>query len=219
MRTLTADAGYAHGANYAALEDRDIEAVVPPQRPSGRKSGTIRSQQFKYDAELDVVRCPRRRTLLPSTETRTGRFYRARRKDCRDCPLQQRCLSKTAKVRLVHIGHGHTALLRARRRKAKGWDKPTRRAYRRHRWRVEGVHGEAKTQHGLRRATRRGLANMAIQSYLTAAVMNLKRLAAFILTFMFAGLATITRQHAKTTYKASSMPNCSQNRRNLKTAA
>ncbi len=45
--------------------------------------------------------------------------------------------------------------------------------------RVEGVHGEAKTQHGLRRAVRRGMGNVAIQVYLTAAVMNLKRLAAF----------------------------------------
>ena len=40
------------------------------------------------------------------------------------------------------------------------------------------MHGEAKTQHGLRRAVRRGLANVAIQAYLTAAVINLKRLAA-----------------------------------------
>lgn len=47
----------------------------------------------------------------------------------------------------------------------------------RHRWRVEGIHGEAKTQHGLRRAARRGLWTVSIQVYLTAAVMNLKRLA------------------------------------------
>jgi hypothetical protein len=50
---------------------------------------------------------------------------------------------------------------------------------------VEGVHGEAKTQHGLRRAVRRGLANVAIQVYLTAAVMNLKRLAALWFVFLW----------------------------------
>jgi hypothetical protein len=43
---------------------------------------------------------------------------------------------------------------------------------------VEGVHGEAKQQHGLRRAARRGLENVSIQAYLTALVINLKRLAA-----------------------------------------
>src|SRR5262245_66144427 len=40
------------------------------------------------------------------------------------------------------------------------------------------LHGEAKTWHGLARAIRRGLSNMQIQAYLTAAAINLKRLAA-----------------------------------------
>jgi len=77
----------------------------------------------------------------------------------------------------VVIADGHEALLRARRDKIKGWPKGKWEAYVRHRWRVEGSHGEAKTQHCLRRAVRRGTANVAIQVYLTAAVMNLKRLA------------------------------------------
>ena len=42
------------------------------------------------------------------------------------------------------------------------------------------------TPDSLRRAVRRGLANVAIQVYLTAAVMNLKRLAGAFLQF-FAG--------------------------------
>ena len=46
------------------------------------------------------------------------------------------------------------------------------------------MHAEAKTRHGLRRAVRRGLANVAIQVYLTAAVINLKRLAAFLMLFL-----------------------------------
>ena len=47
---------------------------------------------------------------------------------------------------------------------------------------------EAKTQHGLRRAVRRGLSNVAIQAYLTAAVINLKRLATYV-----GGLGSIIR--------------------------
>jgi hypothetical protein len=76
------------------------------------------------------------------------------------------------------IVDGYEALLRARRRRQRGWDAQARRLYNRHRTLVEGIHGEAKTQHGLRRAVRRGLSNVAIQVYLTAAVINLKRLAA-----------------------------------------
>jgi IS5 family transposase len=56
--------------------------------------------------------------------------------------------------------------------------------YQRHRWRSEGFHGEAKTWHGLARAVRRGLANMKIQAYLTAAAINLKRLAAALLALL-----------------------------------
>jgi len=83
----------------------------------------------------------------------------------------------TAKTRTILIVDGYEALLRARRRKLNGWDDSTKRLYNRHRYLVEGIHGEAKTQHGLRRAVRRGLENVAIQVHLTAAVINLKRLA------------------------------------------
>jgi hypothetical protein len=76
------------------------------------------------------------------------------------------------------ISYGYEALLRARRRKVKA-DEKDKLLYMRHRGLVEGIHGEAKTQHRLRRAVRRGLSNVAIQAYLTAAVINLKRLVAF----------------------------------------
>jgi IS5 family transposase len=79
---------------------------------------------------------------------------------------------------------GYEAPLRARRRKARGWEVETKELYQRHRWRVEGKHGEAKTAHGLRRAVRRGRWNVAIQAYLTAAVMNLKCLAALLLIIL-----------------------------------
>ena len=75
------------------------------------------------------------------------------------------------------IVHDYPALLRARRRRER-WGEKENRLYRRHRWRSEGFHGEAKTWHGLARAVRRGLENMRIQAFLTAAAVNLKRLAA-----------------------------------------
>ena len=60
------------------------------------------------------------------------------------------------------------------------WTERERILYASHRARVEGVHGEEKAWHGLARAVRRGLANMKIQAYLTAAAVNLKRLAAAV---------------------------------------
>lgn len=178
IQTLTADASYAHSGNYAALEERGINAVIPPQ-PSPRNPRCIPLSRFKYDPQHDIVKCPNGEILERKGRNQSpgGWRYAARSADCRQCPLREHCFSQSAHQKTVVITDGYEALTRARRRKAKGWDAQTREAYSRHRWRVEGAHGEAKTQHGLRRAVRRGLENVAIQVYLCAAVMNLKRLA------------------------------------------
>jgi transposase len=175
--TVTSDTGYAHSANYAACEARNIDPVIPPQRLTRRRHERIPARRFRYDAMHQRVRCPRGKTLLPRGRTAHAQVFRACAADCGRCPLRARCFAPSGNARSVIIPAGYEALLRARRRQVRGWDEATRTAYRRHRWRVEGVHGEAKTQHGLRRAVRRGLANVAIQVYLTAAAMNLKRLA------------------------------------------
>jgi transposase len=185
ITTVTADMAYAHTGNYSQLEHRQIEAVIPIQTlPT--KSKNIPINRFKYDAKNQIVRCPRGKIMRRSSRTDKGWVYRATNKDCASCPLRSGCISTTAKVRIILITDGYESLLRARRRWQKR-DENIRDKYKRHKWRVEGVHGEAKTQHGLRRAVRRGLANVSIQVYLTAMVMNLKRLAAFLLLF-FVGM-------------------------------
>ena len=187
ISTVTADAAYAHGVNYAALEQRHIGAVIPPQKEA-RQGGRMPLRRFKYDAKNHLVRCPGGKLLRPMSPDGRGTWYQARRKDCADCPSRGRCLGEKQKQRRVLIVKGYEALLRARRRRAR-WSEEDRRRYQRHRWRAEGIHGESKTQHGLRRAVRRHLWNIAIQAYLTAAVINLKRLAALLwLLVLWAGL-------------------------------
>jgi transposase len=176
-QVVTADSGYASSGNYAALEGAGVKAVIPPQPESSPHRG-MPLRRFAYDARHDVVVCPLGKRLCRKARAANGWFYRARAADCQVCPLKKRCLSPTARSRSVCIKDGYCALLRARRRKQRGWPEPMVDAYGRHRWQVEGVHGEAKSQHGLRRAVRRGVSNMRIQAYLTAAVLNLKRLAA-----------------------------------------
>ena len=181
VQTVTADAAYAHNENYATLEQHGTEAIIPPQHQP-KNPQRIPINRFKYDGKHQIVRCPGGKILERSCQTDKGWIYKATVKDCADCLLRKRCVSSTAKSRTVLICPGYESLLRARRRHRMRDDDFVN-AYRRHRWRVEGIHGEAKTQHGLRRAVRRGLANVSIQVYLTAAVMNLKRLAAFLCLF------------------------------------
>ncbi|MBA7655159.1 IS1182 family transposase ISMno17 [subsurface metagenome] len=176
IRTLSADAGYAHGKNYEHLEKKNIDAIIPPQSEHG-KPRHLPTRCFKYDAKNKIVKCPVGKILTRRTENKQGWIYRATAHDCRNCSLRKRCISETSASRTIMISNGYEALLRARRRHREP-DKKFRQTYSRHRWKIEGMHGEAKTQHGLRRAVHRGLANVAIQAYLTAAVINLKRLAA-----------------------------------------
>jgi transposase len=185
VKTVTADCGYGTASNYAVCEERGTDAVIPPPKKAPPRRGCIPTIRFKYDAKHDVVRCLRGRTLRRKGRAAGGWTYRPRAKDCKTCPLRTRCTTAKSGIRTILIVDHYPALLRARRR----WldrDASTRALYARHRWRAEGAHGEAKTQHSLRRATRRGLWNVAIQVYLTAAAMNLKRLASALLHALLA---------------------------------
>jgi Transposase DDE domain len=121
--------------------------------------------------------------LRPARPIKHGRFFYSKARDCARCPLRCDCLSKGRVNKAVVVGDHYPALLRARRRRER-WSAEDLRLYQRHRWCSEGFHGEAKTWHGLARAVRRGLANMKIQAYLTAAAINLKRLAAAVLALL-----------------------------------
>jgi IS5 family transposase len=186
--TVTADGGYAHPANYQQLEEKGIAAVIPPQ-PLGERPGRLPLARFKYDPVQQIVRCPGGKRLPRSYRDTHGWAHRASARDCRGCRWRAQCVRASASSRTVKIVDGYEALLRARRRRRR-WGAVEHGLYARHRWRAEGAHAEAKTRHGLRRAVRRGLGNVAIQAYLTAAVMNLKRLAA-LSWLIFAPLALL----------------------------
>ena len=168
---------------YGALERRGVAALIPAKKEPSQSRVPLRL--FRYDARNNVVKCPRGKTLSPRRDVGRGRYYRSRTRDCARCALRLDCLPKAWSSKVVLVPHAYPALLRARRRHAR-WGEEERRMYRRHMWRSEGYHGEAKTWDGLARAVRRGLDNMKIQSYLTAAAINLKRLSAALAVNLFA---------------------------------
>ena len=149
-------------------------------------------RRFRYDAKHDRLKCPRGNVLKAGRAIKHGRFFTSRARDCRGCDLAYLCLSKGRVNKAVVLGDDYPALLRARRRRER-WSDEDRRLYQRHRWRSEGYHGEAKTWHGLARAVRRGLQNMRIQAFLTAAAINLKRLAAALLGLFWRLLTALCR--------------------------
>jgi transposase len=181
IRTVTADAGYAYAKIFGGLERRGILGLIPTKAEPIRSPVPLR--RFRYDARHDRVVCPRGKVLRPGQPVKHGRFFHARPRDCSRCDLAALCLSKGRRAKSVVISDDYPALLRARRRRER-WSDDDDRLYQRHRWRSEGYHGEAKSWHGLARAVRRGLENMRIQAFLTAAAVNLKRLAAALLDLL-----------------------------------
>jgi transposase len=182
--TVTADAGYAYAKVFAGLEAREITGVIPTKAEPIRSKVPLR--RFRYDAKHDHVKCPRGKILRPNkAKISHGRFFASKARDCRGCDLASLCLSPSRVTKALVIVHDYPALLRARRRRDR-WSAEDNRLYRRHRWRSEGFHGEAKTWHGLARAVRRGIDNMRIQSFLIAAAINLKRLATAFLALLLA---------------------------------
>lgn len=174
---VTADKGYCHGRNFAELERRGIKAVISIQAARG-KPARLPQRRFKYDGRHKTLTCPAGKKLGGGKQDRSGRRnYRGSAETCGSCQLSTRCLSPKARVRVVAITAHHEALTRARRHWARGWSPADWKLYNRHRGLVEGIHGEAKSQHGLARAVRRGLAEVSIQVWLTVAAINLKRLA------------------------------------------
>ncbi|WP_420337067.1 transposase [Roseibium sp.] len=187
IKIVTADAGYSYAKVFAGLEEREIEGIVPV------KATPIKSKvplpRFRYDAQHDHVKCPRGKILKPNrAKIDHGRFFVSKARECKECNLRSDCISPARKTRPVVIVHDYPALLRARRQRLR-WGAREELFYQRHCWRAEGFHGEAKTWHGLSRAVRRGLSNMRIQSFLTAAAINLKRLATTVFAQILRWLA------------------------------
>jgi hypothetical protein len=60
VNAATADAAYANGRNYAALEKRATDAIIPPQKAAIRKNvlQRIPARRFKYDPLNDRITCP-----------------------------------------------------------------------------------------------------------------------------------------------------------------
>jgi transposase len=177
-QAVCADAAYANAANAAAMEEREIRFVSPPQKRTVAHRGddALTPDDFVYDEQRDVYVCPAQQVLTYIGTERTGkkrRRYRASQTACGSCPYKTRC-TRSARRTLQIIPH-RASLVRLRE-DAKTED--FKNLYRTRAPANEGRFGEGKQWHNLNRARWRGLPKMRIQCWLTAAVLNFKRLAA-----------------------------------------
>jgi transposase len=104
-----ADAGYYNGAALKQCEEDGIVAYVAPAQRTGRMQaqGRFSHEEFAYDAEANVYRCPAGEPLTPTktlkrnTGGRLETRYVSRKATCDACPLRARCVTDKAPTRTV----------------------------------------------------------------------------------------------------------------------
>ncbi|MBV8401037.1 MAG: IS1182 family transposase [Acetobacteraceae bacterium] len=108
--TALADSGYYNGQALKACEEDGIVPYVPQPRRTARleHQGRLSHEEFAYEGDADVYRCPAGRLLTPREGRKTntgGRIeirYVSYKSDCDACPLRSRCLSAKAVTRTIY---------------------------------------------------------------------------------------------------------------------
>jgi transposase len=122
--TAVADTGYYNGNALKACEEDGIVAYVPQATRTARleAQGRMSHEEFAYDAQADVYRCPAGRLLTPTDGRKIntgGRIeirYVSRKSDCDACALRSRCLSAKTPTRTIQRWEHEDVLERHRAR-------------------------------------------------------------------------------------------------------
>ena len=174
-RRAVADHLYGSQDCLGYLQDKGIETVIG-ERKGGNAHGGLAKSEFQYDSQQDVYRCPagqilrRRRTQKKDSKA----FYSCDRGTCRDCKFRGQCVSSTdpdAVRQVTRFDSWYIEKAQAACASSQG-----KRLLKNRQTCMEGLFGQAKSQHGLDRARLRGLVKMQIQGLLTAMVLNVKKL-------------------------------------------
>lgn len=157
------------------LQDKGIETVIRP-RKGGNSHGGLDKSDFRYDAKEDVYRCPVGEVLRRRRRQRKDgkAFYSAAPEACGSCELRSQCVRSKSPNAVRQVTRFDTPYVE-RAQDACGSTKGKRLLTLRQTC-MEGLFGQAKTQHGLARARWRGLVKMRMQALLTAMVINVKKL-------------------------------------------
>jgi transposase len=164
---VTTDGLYGSIDNRMDAEERGILLNAPVKKETN-PTGLFPSSSFKFSDT--TVTCPGNKEGNIINVSDERKYYAFTETDCQNCPLKQQC-TKT-KRRRVSISIHHDIIKRAQQYQTTAeyqQDKNDRTA-------VERTFSVGKGVYGLARARYRGRARVAIQSFLTFMVINVKRL-------------------------------------------
>ena len=175
-KRLAADTAYGSGKTLKALLDCGIEPHIPVWDKSARTDGTFSRADFDYDADRDVYTCPRGNTLKTTGNVHADDTlrYQSRTRDCRDCPMKQRCCPNTPYRKVPRdINESSREYVRALA-KTKAFERS-----RDERKKVEMAFAHMKRILKLDRLRLRGLSGARDEVLLVATAQNLRKLAKY----------------------------------------
>ena len=179
IRNVVADRQYGTGAVYKDLTEMRIRAYIPEFRTEKDDGPAYTRKDFIHDRTRNVLLCPAGHELHGTRKTPRKKdnsfVYRGSRITCdRKCSHRERCLKKDAlgpKEIQISIYQDYVDYQTNKKR-----DPMWKAMLCKRKTLLEGSFGDAKNNHGLRRAKYRGREKVQEQSLLTAVVQNIKKM-------------------------------------------
>lgn len=171
--TIAGDHHYGTAPNYIYCAQQEVRAHLGDASANLEQRGKLPLSRFIYEPQSDRLRCPQGHYLVchqqrPQEQAKV--YLIEDEAFCASCPLREQC-TKSKHGRSIQR-HLQAELVEAARREA---NSPAARHSRKRRHHVmEGSFADAFNNHGAKKARWRGLARQRIQSWLIAAVQNLR---------------------------------------------
>jgi transposase len=173
-KRLVADRAYGTGKLLGWLIEAGITPHIPVWDKSTREDGTFSRADFTFDSDRNLYACPVGKLLTTTGSVGADHVlrYRARKRDCRVCPLKPQCCPNTPSRKVVRDqneqARDHARALMGTPEFAESRDE---------RKKVEMRFAHLKTHHRFERMRLRGLSGARDEFHLAAIVQNLKTLA------------------------------------------
>ena len=171
------DSAYDIGIVHQELSDKGIGIFTPPNDEKPRYKTEFVRDDFRYDENNDIFYCPNGKVLtmrqLQRSEYGVYWEYRATVKDCKDCPLREKCLTPSKSSRHIQVNIFEKAFRGNHARDGTPEHKAVLDL--RQIW-CEGTFAMQKARHNLKQLFRRGLEAAEDHCLLSATAVNLKRM-------------------------------------------
>lgn len=172
-----ADSAYDISLVHQELSEKGIRLITPVNEEMPTYKAALQKGDFGYDEKEDSFICPQGKSLLlrrlQRSENTVSREYRADTKDCKKCPLRDKCLTTGQTSRRIQVNIFDRAVRENHRGDRTAEHKTVLDL--RQIW-CEGTFAAQKARHNLRGLFRRGREAAEDHCLLSATAMNLKRM-------------------------------------------